>query len=274
MEFVEAKSTIWKQENPVNHIARCARVCYASENKTNNENFVKNLERNKHYSMFRHVGVYYIIPARLDINPKAFIDAKIKLVGHKYYVSVNAQAATEYWDNKFAKYGISTEEAFKNDIFRRYKLLRYTFYIETGIDITREFNRKSPNNIAEQSTRYVDFCKKLGIQFKKCHWMYNLNIYKRFLVNIMAKTIEIFYKISRSKYGLNLPPQDARWILALDTMSRVAYTYTVEEWEYIINLRLFDWTGVAHSDAKIVAKQIKKQLEDEGYVIRNFKEIK
>ena len=149
-------------------------------------------------------------------------------------------------------------------------MLRLTFCIETGIDITREFNRKSPNNIAEQSTRYVDFNKKLGIRFKQCHWMYNMSIWKYCLTRIMLKTCELFYKIARSKYGLNLPPQDARFILPLDTMSKVVYTYTVAEWEYIVNMRLWDWTGKAHPDAKIVGQFIYDELVKLGYTPVNY----
>ena len=62
-------------------------------------------------------------------------------------------------------------------------MLYYTFVIDTGIDITRELNRKSPNAISERSTRYVDFIKKIGIIFKKCHWMTKLNLYRKVLVN-------------------------------------------------------------------------------------------
>ena len=90
----------------------------------------------------------------------------------------------------------------------------------------------------------------------------------------MLKTTEWFYKISRSKFGLNLKPEDARFILPLDTMSKVVYTYTVAEWEYIINMRLFDWTGIAHPDAKIIAKQIYDILTKKGWNIDNYNETR
>lgn len=271
MKIVESKVESWLQNNTIEHIARCARVCYASDKTTDNDKMCNALWKNKHRSMFRHAGVYYIIPEKLQISEKAYIGAIIKLEGHTYYVSANEQSAREYWDKRYIKYRISISKAFENNIFKKYKMLRFTLCIETGIDITREFNRKSPNNIAEQSTRYVDFNKKLGIRFKQCHWMYGLNLYKYCLMRIMAKTAEWFYKLSRSKYGLNLPPQDARWILPLDTMSKVVYTYTVKEWEDIVNMRLWDWTGKAHPDAKIVAARILTELEKLGCNIENYK---
>ena len=270
MQILEPKVESWLQNDTIDHIARCARVCYASDSNKNNAKLCEGLWNNKHYSMFRHAGVYYIIPEKLQVPNKAYIGAVVKLVGYNYYVSTNEQSAREYWDRYYKEYRISIARAFNNDIFKKYKMLRFTLCIETGIDITREFNRKSPNNIAEQSTRYVDFNKKLGIRFKQCHWMYNMSIWKYCLTRIMLKTCELFYKIARSKYGLNLPPQDARFILPLDTMSKVVYTYTVAEWEYIINMRLWDWTGKAHPDAKIVGQFIYDELVKLGYTPVNY----
>lgn len=265
MEIREPKVESWLQNNTEDHIARCARVCYASDKTTANDKMCNALWKNKHYSMFRHAGAYYIIPKKLQIPEKAYIGAVVKLVGYSYYVSTNEQSAREYWDRYYDKYRISISKAFNNDIFKKYKMLRFTFCIETGIDITREFNRKSPNSIAEQSTRYVDFIKKVGIRFKKCHWMFKCNFYQRVLYTLMLKVCEWFYKIARSKYGLNLPAQDARFILPLDTMSKAVYTYTVAEWEYIVNMRLWDWTGKAHPDAKIIGQLIYDELVKLGY---------
>lgn len=270
MEIVESKVEWWLQEDPVDHIARCARVCYASDKTTNNKEMCDALWKNKHRSMFRHAGVYYIIPEKLQISEKAYVGAVVCHLYSNYYVSTNEQCAREYWDERYKKYRISKFEAFNHHVFLAKKMLRVTMCVETGIDITREYNRKSPNNIAEQSTRYVDFNKKVGIRFKKCHWMNGLNLYKKYLTRFMCKTAEWFYKISRSKYGLNLPPQDARWILPLDTMSKVVYTYTIKEWEEILNVREFDYTGKAHPDAKKVANQIHELLNSIGFYIHNY----
>lgn len=270
MQIVESKVEYWSQGNTIDHVARCARVCYASDKTTNNREMCEALWKNKHRSMFRHAGVYYIIPEKLQISEKAYVGAVVCHSFDKYYVSTNEQCAKEYWDERYSKYRISMSDAFNNLIFLTNKMVRVTMCVETGIDITREYNRKSPNNIAEQSTRYVDFNKKVGIRFKKCHWMVGLSLYKKCLTRVMCKTAEWFYKISRSKYGLNLPPQDARWILPLDTMSKVVYTYTVKEWEEILNMREFDYTGKAHPDAKKVAYQIHGIFNSLGFYIHNY----
>lgn len=270
MKIVDPKVELWQDTEAIAHIARCARVCYASDNTKNNEKMCKNLWNKRHRSMFRHAGVYYVIPEKIQIPSEAYIGATVHLVGHINYVSANEQSAREYWDKRYKKYRISVEKAENTEEFWFNHMLRYTFCVETGIDITREFNRKSPNSIAEQSTRYVDFTKKVGIRFKKCHWMPKCNLYRTLLYKFMLKITEWFYKIARSKFGLNLPPQDARFILPLDTMSKVVYTYTVAEWEQIINMRFWDWTGKAHEDARVVAKLIYEELEDLGYDIIKY----
>ena len=48
--------------------------------------------------------------------------------------------------------------------------MRYTFKVITQISTSRELNRVSPNNIAEQSTRYVNLSKKNG-SICQPHWM-------------------------------------------------------------------------------------------------------
>lgn len=272
MKIVEPKIELFEQHNIIDHVAKCARICYASDNNTNNAKMCDRLWTNKHRSMFRHAGVYYIIPEKLQISSEAYIGAKVKLVGTNYFVSANEQSAREYWDIKYLKYRVPLNKAIANDTFKKYKMIRFTLCIETGIDITREFNRKSPNSIAEQSTRYVDFIKKVGIRFKKCHWMPKCNWYRTILYKFMLKTCEQFYKIARSKYGLNLKPQDARFILPLDTMSKVVYTYTVAEWEYIVNMRLWAWTGKAHEDARIVAQFIYDEFIKLGYKLIKYNE--
>ena len=95
MQIIESKVESWLQNNSVDHIARCARVCYASDRVSNNQAMCNRLWNSKHRSMFRHAGVYYIIPEKLQISEKAYIGAIVKLEGHTYYVSTNEQSARE-----------------------------------------------------------------------------------------------------------------------------------------------------------------------------------
>ena len=60
MKIVKPKVEYWAQgENKFDHIAKCARVCYASDRTTNNEKFVNGLIHNNHLSMLRHWSIYF-----------------------------------------------------------------------------------------------------------------------------------------------------------------------------------------------------------------------
>ena len=256
------------------HIARCGRICYASESNSSADKFYARLLKSNHLSVLRHASAYYIIPNDEVKTHKVDIICAKYLSMYKSrqfsYISTNEEVAITHL-KKLEPYRISAYNAQHDPVFKREKMIRYTFIVNNGIDITRELNRVSPNNICEQSTRYVDFNKKVGINYKECHWMSKCNFYQKCLYKFIAKCGEWFYKISRSKYGLNLQPQDARWCLYLDVMSKAAYTYTVKEWEHIINLRLWDSTGKAHPDVKPCINDIYDYLTVQGYTINKEK---
>ena len=54
MRYINPRVEYWQQGNRAAHVAKCARVCYASDNTTDNEKMVARLEANGHKSMFRH----------------------------------------------------------------------------------------------------------------------------------------------------------------------------------------------------------------------------
>ena len=57
-----------------------------------------------------------------------------------------------------------------------------------------------------------------------------------------------------------LKPEDARVVLPKVTATKVIYTYSVNEWEDILALRLYDKTGPAHPDCHIVMKMVRDQI--------------
>jgi thymidylate synthase (FAD) len=59
--------------------------------------------------------------------------------------------------------------------------------------------------------------------------------------------------------------QDARGMLPLDTMTKCWYTYTLQEWERILDARYYGTTGTPHPNAKIIATQIREQLIERGH---------
>ena len=74
------------------------------------------------------------------------------------------------------------------------------------------------------------------------------------------------YKNLVDKY--NMMRQDARGVLPLDTATKCVYTYSIDEWRAIIDLRYYGTTGAPHPNCVIITKLIKEKLEELGYDFR------
>lgn len=277
MNLVYPIVELWEQENPVSHVAQCARVCYASESKSidSDNKLVESLERKKHLSMFRHETRCFICRKADDIDAwRKFYNETRKFLycpycefivknGYIYFIT-NGNFLRELKDHPIVEiikpYEVSIDEFANTE--EGYSLMRYTFSVVTQISTSRELNRTSPNNIAEQSTRYVDFGKKGNITICLPHWWDNASWFKKTIHKIYWKSCELMYKFLLK---LGFLPQDARGVLPLDTATKVVYTYSVNEWKHILNLRFYGVTGKPHPNAKLVAYQILNEFRKLGY---------
>lgn len=277
MNIVKPYIELWHQDADwIHHVAKCTRICYASDG-SNDVKLVDNLLKLGHLSMFRHRSIYYIIPkdnkyielvTRLEFSP--YVEY---LIGSEaIYLATNGHFYIEHKDNilKLLDSFIVTAEEFINCELG-WRLMRYTFKVTTQISTSRELNRVSPNNIAEQSTRYVyengTICKPHWISDEEAD-MFNenndvnldeaINVYLRGC----KKDFED-YKLLIDKYKLNR--QDARGKLPIDTATICVYTYSVSQWRDIIDLRYHGKTGAPHPNAKIIAGMIREELIKFGY---------
>ena len=278
MEIIKPQVELWIQENPIDHVARCARVCYASDKTTGNEAMYKRLIDSKHLSMLRHQSVYIIAPYK---NYRAERIEKFKDCPYVQYVisigaiyiATNAQFIMENEDIKyFVEWEVDPIE-FENTPVG-FTLMRYTFKVVTQISTSRELNRVSPNNIAEQSTRYVNLSKKGGAICQP-HWMTeeDYNNWGKDTAYISCWKYAESCQNSFNNYNEliedGMLPQDARGVLPLDTATVCVYTYSIDEWRHIIDLRYYGTTGAAHPNAVIVAGMIREKLIDAGHNFRD-----
>lgn len=274
MKLIQPSAQYLRQQDDMfGHIAQCARLCYKSDRTTGNEALCERLWRNGHRSMFRHWTFYYIIDdiRRQPQHIRQAIDeyaaspyAAVVRKNGTVYMSCNGQFAREHitsmsqlnqWNvplKAFVAHAVGDDDVLS--------LVRFTVVVTTSIGIMRELNRVSPNNIAEQSTRYVDFGRRGGVTVCEPSWYGGRNFFVRFLARQMWRTEAAFYGVCRNILGLK--PEEARGYLPLDTASRAAYTYTVREWHHIINLRLRNTTGRAHPDAQRVAGLVKQLIDN------------
>lgn len=281
MKIIEPSVELWQQDVDWEaHVARCARICYRSDKTTNNDRLIKRLMDDKHFSMFRHRSVYWIVPIGqlgnnyIDyaavhdiISNKIF--CRYKLFNNKYYIATNGHYYLNNVDylQHLDKY-IVDELTFKNTEIG-HSIARYTFKVVTQISTSRELNRVSPNNISEQSTRYVyddgTLCRP--------HWLEDkaINVFDKGGENLTTKELiylngcERDFEEYKQLVDLGMNRQDARGKLPLDTATVCAYTYFIDEWKHILDLRYHGVTGKPHPNAKIVANMIRNYLLQEGY---------
>lgn len=278
MKYIDPEVEYWQYDgtNMDAHVARCARVCYASSKETDNEKMVAGLIKNGHLSMLRHASHYYIINCHqkmkeqwvlhfLQNTPYAGVYVEKR---KRAFISTNGQFVYENQD-LFRKYLGNNEVTLPQFLYKGRNskgvlmLVRHTLCITTQVSTSRELNRVSPNNIAEQSTRYVNFGKKGGVAVARPWWMWATKRERGF--GFLASVVfRIAYHVASAAYGLllrlNVKPQDARGILPLDVGTKVVYTYSGYEWKHILDLRLRGTTGAPHPNARKVAAKIENEI--------------
>ena len=289
MTIIEPKAELWQQDDKIAHVARCARVCYKKE--TGNDNALYgNLERSKHWSMFRHETYYAAINTAK--NKSLIFDALanyqhcpyINYVTYKNktYIVTNGNffrdivTSNPVLFNLICDNQITSEEAEQIEPIWQH-FMRYTFCVTTQVSTSRELNRVSPNNIAEQSTRYVyedgTICRPHWMTDKEVDYLNNEPIFEEWCnshkkASIFRDSCNYSFNTYKLLVDIGMPRQDARGLLPLDTATRCVYTYSIDEWRKIIDLRYYGTTGKPHPNAKIIAGMIKTELENLGYNFR------
>nr|DAI14684.1 MAG TPA: Thymidylate synthase complementing protein [Bacteriophage sp.] len=260
--FEEPRSEYIKQNDIVEHIAICARTCYDSIG-TENQKLFNTLEKRSHASMLRHASRYYKMPKieRWFEFLKVFKYCpyvEINETDDCFYMSTNMQFYKEVLSKLLPETELKKIEITEDKVPYEYR--RFTFRIFTSIAIAKELNRVSPNNIAERSTRYVDYCraKYNAMPIMKPHWFKGDNSPKESAYLGALENAAVYYGVLRDR---GLPPEDARGIIPLDAMSEVVYTYTYREWEFIFAKRVRNATGKAHPNAIQICSIVENILD-------------
>lgn len=287
MEIIKPQVELWVQDDPIAHVARCARICYASDKTTGNEAMYQRLIDSNHKSMLRHQSVYYIIPYKGWRLANLQRYEECPYIEFRYdcnyiYVSTNKQFVIEHndFDESYHEFEVDGLQ-FENTPLG-FSLMRYTFKVVTQISTSRELNRVSPNNIAEQSTRYVNLSKKGGAICQPW-WMTDETVKVFNTTTILPdgfysaneETVNYCwhcdncFQVYNKLISKGMKPQDARGVLPLDTATVCIYTYSIAEWRHIIDLRYYSTTGAAHPNAVIIAGMIREKLIDAGHEFRD-----
>ena len=266
MELIEPQVELLSELDitPESHIARCARVCYGREYKEPNQEadkkLVEGLIKRGHLSMLRHASMYL---GHIEDIPQLLA---MRIANSSYWNFNEEYASTNLQEFMQSGFGKETVTVIDNKQFledcakhpRLFELYRLTLCITTQISTSRELNRVSPNNIAERSTR---FCSSMGgLAICRPWWI-------KSPIDDIAVNALSYYNLAceAEKTYMTLllkgmKPEDARGVLPLDTATKVIYTYSVQEWKHILDLRYYGTTGKPHPNCHVVMQMVKDQI--------------
>lgn len=243
------------------HIEKCGRTCYKSEDKITEDSamkFFQGLVNRKHFAMLEHGTVYLRLPGK-EIYAHDYIS---KVVYSKYsftkvgedgnfYVTTNMRVLLEEAPNEYEAIinDYALEEADANHI------RKYTAKFTISRGIANEFVRHRVLSFAQESTRYCNYMKdKFGgeLTFIRPEWLKEDGIDMEKIgiwLNAIARSEKDYLDLVK----LGIKPQNARGVLPLDLKTELVVTGTLDQWEAFWDLRMREITGPAHPDAKAIA---------------------
>ena len=275
------------------HIAKCARVCYQSEPRNNeetDEEFVKRvilrnysfeeigesreLQLKLHLSCLEHGTIYLNIPCEEDTLTairffKNNIYSKHNCSSNaRYHITTNMRVIIE--NNLMNVLHYIT----KPNVFH---CLRTTFNITTDIGVARELARHRTHSISEESTRYCNYSKDkfnneltfikpccLNNEKLKLYGDYHTVIRDKSPESIFIANLNNVEKDYLDLIKLGWTPQQARQILPLSTKVQTIHTAFESDWAEFISLRADACSGSVHPNMKVIANKIKCLMSKEN----------
>ena len=296
MKLIESKVEYLPQGKGMNGIYKqiemCGRTCYKSEDKitdTSAEKFVTRMISSNHTAMLEHGTVYLKVPGQglynqiqdhtyRDYVRNPYSKAKTKMlfekeedvIGLSYsFVTSNLRVLQEnYWLNDL-QYLCEPTEFHKK---------RYTFKFTCSRAIANELVRHRVFSFAQESQRYCNYGRdKFGneVTFIAPHWLPELagKSIKTMVEDIEARDAirdnqrttsaswftsalidaeRCYFEMLNGKSS----PQQARDVLPNATKTELCMTGFTSDWKRLLDLRLFQKTGVVHPDMLDLMKKL------------------
>lgn len=266
-EIIEQKPGI---DGLLQHIERCGRTCYKSEDKITEdsaEKFVNMLVNRGHTAMVEHGTVYlkYDIIEHGSMNlPNKYHFNKYSVVTalHTYaYITTNYRVLLQNDWLDDLKYQCEPTE-------HHVKRVTVKFVCDRGV--SHEFVRHRVFSFAQESTRYCNYSKdKFG---KECTFIIPswLDIPRAWARNNDWKEVDSFLhalEIAENQYfdllNLGWIAQQARAVLPNSLKTELIMTGTIEQWEGFFKLRC---AKDAHPQARELAVPLYEEFVKRGYI--------
>lgn len=251
MNIIEPSVELWKQGSGIqgmyDHIERCARICYRSENKgkVTSEQFVKALIKNRHFRCCEFGTVVLASPKNLYKKAiwwlRSVFNPWVKRDKKNHFYITNLRYIIEHYPKNW-------EEQIANMVDVDVNQYRPTFHWHISRGIADEFRTHVMLSSLMESTRYVNY-NKTGLEFVKPTWWESY----KFLGNdsfwgALAIIEKNYYKMIEDGFK----PQQAREILALCTATNFVQCGFRDAWDNFFNLRC---DKAAHPDAIHIASK-------------------
>lgn len=284
-EIIEQKPGI---DGLLQHIERCGRTCYKSEDKITEdsaEKFVNMLVNRGHTAMVEHGTVYL----KYDIIEHGSMNLPNKYHFNKYsVVTVGNEPLHGYetpeYEEKFdghtyayitTNYRVLLQNDWLDDLKYQcepteHHVKRITVKFVTCQGILREFTRHRVFSFAVESTRYCNYSRDKfnnEVTFIQPCWNYTKTANYNGVNNFDGDYFESSLKDAERYYfkllELGWQPQQAREVLPLSTKCDLIMTGTIEQWEGFFKLRC---AKDAHPQARELAVPLYEEFVKRGYI--------
>lgn len=275
-EIIEQKPGV---DGLLQHIERCGRTCYKSEDKITEdsaEKFVNMLVNRGHTAMVEHGTVYLKydiiehgsmnLPNKYHFNKYSVVtvgneplhgyetpEYKEKFDGHTYaYITTNYRVLLQNgWLDDLQYLCEPTEHHVKR--------VTVKFVCDRGV--SHEFVRHRVFSFAQESTRYCNYSKdKFGneLTFIQPLWLEDIDSNLDFKDCLQHSELAYFNLLDRG-----WKPQQARAILPNSLKAELIMTGTIKQWEGFFKLRD---AKDAHPQARELAQPLHEEFIKRGYI--------
>lgn len=280
-------------EGVYQHIDKCARVCYKSEQNFKmdmSKEFVDRLIKSGHLAMLEHGTVYLFYSAccydhddmrwvsKYESNPYTeggFIgtDDNEQAEDGEYYDIMGNEATGNMQYCFTTNYRVLIENGWLDDLQYvckpiEYHKKRYTLKFVTDIGVCRELLRHRKFSFANESTRYCNYSKgKFGgeLTFITPTWYTGGNGINDKECS-MDSEFELSCEEAEKSYlrmiSWGAAPQEVRQVLPLATKTELVMTGFEDDWRHFFGLRLRGTTGKPHPDMQHLAQLAWNEFKD------------
>lgn len=282
MLLVKPSFEILEQKNLLEHVERCGRTAYRSEDKIcpgSAEKFVDMLIKRGHGAVLEHGTVYLIIPDNGSWDSEKYVDNKYSTYDcqrGKYYITTNYRVLVENNWLEDLQYKCEPTEFHE-------KRVSVKFICDRGV--SHEFVRHRVFSFIQESTRYCNYSNaKFGTEctFIEPLWLKDIpekytnpsqeSLYPPERIDSAANYLyqlelaeETYLELLKDEWT----PQQARAVLPNSLKTELIMTGTIEQWKGFFKLRC---DSAAHPQARELAIPLLKEFKNLGYVSGSFGE--